>query len=582
MKDYNEMAEAVFRRRDEFVAARKKRNGIILRTGASLCALLLVAVVGVSVWKALPEIPVVPPTEPETTVTERTDTTGTNEAEDTKPQIDVTESDKNTDPVEKPTENTKPEGNKKPDKNETTGNEEVTLPQDPTETQKPDAGDTPSAGFPSETLPGATLPPDHTETTENEDIVEDTTAPSPGVDPTEATLPEWTEAPCTTALPMEPTTPEVPETTVACETDSTEYIPKDTLPPPVLFECDGKTYEVQYGDVVNLTVELQADELLESAVIRTRYGDNENDTDLRVVDLSRKGFTDKQRKEAHLPNLGDAPALIDYYEVWRGQKNINVRFGTLKEEEALDFTEKKVLFTFSFFVEGHRDSRIEVLPASIKTVNGTDYVENHQLVAEGIDLDIKVDISNSADIVRPTLPEEEEIIPVPPAEDSDFTYPAESTDGDLVITCQGRKYSADIEDTVIYTLELEAEKPIEGIQLTFDYGNADLKLIEPKPAEGTKGEVWFPNLYGVEYNHVGRSDGNNYQIKMNATDIMGFDFKDRKVLMTFKFKVKKYGELKLTPCIEYMYSTEPKDYFFYLGKQVDYENIRLYEYVTVE
>ncbi|MBE6733787.1 MAG: hypothetical protein E7563_00390 [Ruminococcaceae bacterium] len=570
MKDYNEMAEAVFRRRDEFVAARKKRNGIILRTGASLCALLLVAVVGVSVWKALPEIPVVPPTEPETTVTERTDTTGTNEAEDTKPQIDVTESDKNTDPVEKPTDNTKPEGNKKPDKNETTGNEEVTLPQDPTETQKPDAGDTPSAGFPT-----VTLPQDPTEVTENGDIVEDTTAPSPGVDPTEATLPVWTYAPDTTALPMETIATEVPETTVACETFATE-----PLLGPLYIECGGKTYEAQFGKIVNLTVELQADEFIKSAVIRTQYG--EFGDLLQVIDLSKIGFTDKQRKEAHLPNLGDAPALIDYYEVWRGQKNINVRFGTLKDEEALDFTEKKVLFTFSFLVVDEGNTKIDIIPDSIKTVNGTDYVENHQLVAEGIELDIKVDISSSADIVRPTLPEEEEIIPVPPAEDSDFTYPAESTDGDLVITCQGRKYSADIEDTVIYTLELEADKPIEGIQLTFDYGNADLKLIEPKPAEGTKGEVWFPNLYGVEYDHVGRSDGNNYQIKMNATDIMGFDFKDRKVLMTFKFKVKKYGELKLTPCIEYMYSTEPKDYFFYLGKQVDYENIRLYEYVTVE
>ena len=573
MKDYNEMAEAVFRRRDEFVAARKKRNGIIVRTGASLCALLVVAVVGISVWKALPEIPVVPPTEPETTVTEQTYTTGTNEAEDTKPQIDVTESDKNTDPVEKPTDNTKPEGNKKPDKNETTGNEEVTLPQDPTETQKPDAGDTPSAGFPT-----VTLPQDPTEATENGDIVEDTTAPSHGLDPTEATLPEWTmtpeTVPCTTASPMETV---APETTSACEVDPDCTLPYATepLPESLFIECDGKTYEAQVGDMVTLTVELQADEKISDAWINVIY-DHYQDM-LKAVKLQDYGFTQLNLRKTHFPNVDEKAITFEYIEDTQtidGNVKVNIDFSD-KYGASMDFVEKKVFCTFSFMVMKPGNTKIELVRENLQATDGDRYFYYDKLVNHGAEFTSYLTVVPAEEIQIPTPPER--VVP------EDFTYPEESAEGDLIINCDGRKYSADIGDIITFVTELEAEVLFENIHIILDYPEENLTFNTPK-----KSKEVFPNMHGqVITNYVGfdvyGDRVGNYAVVMVASDIdEGYDFTKRKILAQLEFEVKKAGEIDLDLYFRDMTKYYMEDAYFERGNQRSFEDIQILQYIVTD
>lgn len=575
MKDYNEMANSVFRRRDEFVAMGKKRKGILIKAGTSVCALLLVAVIGVSVWRALPHIPSVKPTEPETTVSADTteDTAQTQEADTTKTKPAVDETQEKTEGVQAgntqntvlpydPVEST-PAGNT--DKPQT----ETTLPADPTEPKNdtPQTGETPdptSAGSTDSnkpTLPTMTsdaIPPEPTTAVEGTLA----TLPDEPTEPTMGDFPEDTE-------PTEPTMGDLPEDTE----------PTEPVTGPLFIECDGKTYEAQTGDMVTLTVELQADEPIEYASIRVKY-DYYYDK-LQVVDLRELGFTDKQRKVLHMPGFERVPVSIDYYDgnYGKGYKAVKVNFGVVNDEESLDFTEKKVLFTFSFMVTNPGDTKIELVPGTVKSVNGTDYVQGRQLVEEGIDFDMYLDIVPQAQVQLPIPPEEEV---TKPAEDGDFTYPAENTDGDLVINCQGRKYSANVGDVITYTFELDAERLVGGIQLTFDYGDGELELIVPQPEEGSKAKIWFPNLYGLSYNYQSWQVVDNYQVKMNAVDVMGFDFEDRKIVMTFDFIVKKSGIITLKHGMEEMYGLETKDSFFYLGEQVNFEDIEIYEYVTTK
>ena len=50
MKDYNEMAKAVFERRDEYLAEKKRKRAMLLKAGVPVCSLLLVSLLGVTIW----------------------------------------------------------------------------------------------------------------------------------------------------------------------------------------------------------------------------------------------------------------------------------------------------------------------------------------------------------------------------------------------------------------------------------------------------------------------------------------------------------------------------------------------------
>lgn len=576
MKDYNEMANAVFRRRDEFVAARKKRNGILLRAGVSVSALLLVAVVGISVWRSLPEIPVVTPTEPSSA------TLQTEEA--TLPAQTITQQEVSSqiqketqETVDTPQQGSTAKPAVTPDKPQT----ETTLPPDPTE--------------PKNDIPAT----DGSSDSATDGSADSTTAPAadaPGKDPfpgwTPDTLPQEpetveptaaTESPMVTmapsTLPPEPTTcqPTLPEaTTTPCVETTTGgdlTLPDETQPAPTepvagsfFLEC-----EAQVGDMVNLTVELQADELINTADIIAKYGyDN-----LEVVNLWDLGFTKDQFREAHAPNLGDAICFVNYNAGEYGKYGaVKLGLSATEKEFAVDFTENKVLMTFSFIVKKSGITTFEVVPNEMKSVSGTCYYRNgNQVTFDGINLGGYLTVIPASEVVLPAPPAEEE---TKPSEETPFTYPEESTDGDLIINCDSRTYSANIGDTVTFVTELKAEDLFENIHIELDYPDDYLSLNVPE-----KGKQAFPNMYGMVYNFEGR----NSLVIMTAVDVYGFDFTSRQVLAQLEFEVVKAGEIDLDLHFQDMSKCRSEGFvdeaYFDDGVQKSFDDIFIYEYVIV-
>ena len=52
MKDYNEMAKAVFERRDEYFAERQRKQAMLFRAGLPICSLVLVTMMGLLLWNS--------------------------------------------------------------------------------------------------------------------------------------------------------------------------------------------------------------------------------------------------------------------------------------------------------------------------------------------------------------------------------------------------------------------------------------------------------------------------------------------------------------------------------------------------
>ncbi len=607
MKDYNEMADSVFRRRDEFVAARKKRNGILLKAGTSVCALLLVAVVGVSVWRVLPSVPLVKPTEPTSTVLADTteDTAQAQEKETTVLQADLIETPDKTEGKEDNTKaetpqekETKPQATKKPAGNDDKPQTGETLPPDPTEPK----GDKPATEGTPDPTAATDESPDPTEAPTN--IAPPADAPqAPGADSVKPTLPVWTpesaetpptdewEVPEVTYSPMVPVpTTESCCTTTACTDEPTEptmgglesilpTVPDEPATGPLFIECDGKTYEAQVGDMVTLTVELQADKPVKTAYVGAKYDYYYGR--LEVVNLEDLGFSKKQLRDAHVPNLGDVISLINYDSGSYGRyRAVMVDFSVAEEEYAPDFTEEKVFLTFSFMVKKPGNTSIELITHTINGIGGVKYYNDNVQVNEGADLSATLDVIPAEQVVLPAPPEEE----TQPREEIDFTFPDESTDGDLVINCEGRTYSANVGDTVTFITEMQADKLFENIHIVLDYPEEYLRLNVPEKARQA-----FPNMHGVTTNFLGYKDAVtgeviNPAVIMVAVDIYGYDFTSRQVLAKLEFEVIKAGEIDLDLHFEDMAKCSEgtkTDPYFELGVQKSFDDITISEYVLV-
>lgn len=376
------MADAVFRRRDEYVAARRKRNGIIMKTGASVCALLLVSVVGISVWRALPDIPSVKPTDPTVTASESTQSPTASqqilvsteqEKTDTKTDIgtvngqtdNTEESTLPPDPTEPATEVPstpvdKPQTNVK-DPTESTGDSDKPAGEDglTTPTEEPTADRHPVTNEPTSATDGpADAPPE----------VDPTEAP---VDPTEAPV-DPTEAPVD---PTEVPTEEATENPTVAEPPMTE----------LYIECNGETVVAEAGDVVTVTVELQADKLLGYMSVLLKY-DNYAGY-LKIVNDA--GLTAYEKNALHVPNIDPDFCYVNYSFNKNGYKGIKVVADG--EHADYDFSEKKVFFTFSFEVAKTGCTQVELEIDNIKGADGTVYYSNGNVVTAGnINFDMTV------------------------------------------------------------------------------------------------------------------------------------------------------------------------------------------------
>ncbi len=249
MKDYNEMASAVFRRRDEYIADRKRKTGIILKAGVPVCSLLLVSLLGILVWHGgrLPEIPATP--SPDNSLVQDTEDKTENTLQggaQNPPAVSEAdpapsdhgsqgESEHNgntgnvpmvTDPMEQssggtqtqqpPTSEDTPKPTKPP---QTPGNNN----QESEDPEVPEATDGSSGGFNEGEEPFfPTPPPKPTEPVENEPMATEPMAPrpstpsawegegsSPGIDQVDPTVPVCTD-PCTEpCTEQETTSPDV-------------------------------------------------------------------------------------------------------------------------------------------------------------------------------------------------------------------------------------------------------------------------------------------------------------------------------------------------------------------------------------
>ncbi len=372
MKDYNEMASSVFRRRDEYLTARKKRNALLLKVVGSACALLLVAVVGISLWKNLPDIPSVKPTDPTPSATDIISTNNSQYSEDT------TNAQTSSAAV-----NTNPESTKVP----------VLLP-DPTETltsvpsQRP--VDTPQTG--------ATDPTEVVDSTNGNDMAPDSSWEPPTDAPTEAvptypptegddpTEPPWveesTEAP--TAEPWEPQPPTAAPTEAPTQAPSTVEPSEPTPQGELNIECAGKTYTAEVGDVVTLTVEFQADKPMKTLAAWAKYDNYDGYLQL----IKDNSLTVSQLDAVHMPEIDPKNSSINYSYNKAFQYKA-VRVVAIADDESFDFTKKKVFFTFSFKVVKPGKTSIELM---IDTIIGADntvyYNGGNKITADNMSFDV--------------------------------------------------------------------------------------------------------------------------------------------------------------------------------------------------
>ena len=356
MKDYNEMAKAVFARRDEYLAEKKRKRAMLLKAGVPVCSLLLVSLVGISIWMAkLPEIPTSTPVDKPTS--SRTETEPDTSRDDNAVLMpEVTD-----DVTAKPSQ----------------GNVNKPIAK-PTE---PDSGDAPQTGGtkPQVNVPPTSAKPKPTESV-NDTVPGVVTTPTEGVEPEAPVPPPTTQtATCspTDAFPLPQDTippilqPTVPPTTVA-----------PTQPPtgPVKIKVADKTYTAQTGDKVTYTIEMQAEEKFEDIQMRIKFdGDY-----LQFVAPSNI----REDASAIAPNLKDVIGGYSYRHVGVNAVNLS----------KFDFRNRKVLVQVEFIVKrgGYTTIDFEMQEMTIECIDWvykSYFTGSQQKIFDGIKFYHKVSVS---------------------------------------------------------------------------------------------------------------------------------------------------------------------------------------------
>ncbi len=574
MKDYKEMAQAVFSRRDEYLALQKKKTAALLKTGVTLCSFVLVVVIGVLLWKTkLPDIPVVPaPVEPTQGVSSQSavqqePTTHIQVAESTVRAEDPKEPESapmvpiapvapsaptvSTDPVEKPTVTTptKPQDTtERVDVTEVTDSVEndapACSPNDPVCTEAPTMGGFDEYPFPEDTLPMATSP-----------ATECPTDPTWGVETTE------------------PTNPTV-------ETEPTE-------PPtgPLEIIVNGEKCVVQTGDMVSYTAELYVKDLIETFAASVAYSDS-----LEIIEVINP--REESGSAAHYPNLTGGSEMMNYHYTKISEEGKLRAFVSGSKLSGYNFKEQKVLLTFDFIAKSAGEAEIALeIHDLCKKGDGTPYFSNRQqVIFEGIACEEYITVTPAAEVILPTTPNPEPEETVPP-----FTYPEESYNGELLIYTGERTYSANVGEKVTYVVELEADQKFNYINFAVAYSDK-LDLFIPENTENTlKEDFTIPDLSGDGYIFVDRTytvDGQEWPaVYVDASRLYKFDFRRRKILVQLDFIVAEAGEANIDLIVNtvminenYMVGQNPEipygEAYFYNGEQLISDGINFYEYVA--
>lgn len=316
MRDYKDMADAVFRRRDEYVASQKRKQKIALNTCLSLCALCLATFGAFGIWKlgvVKPDPTIIgtkPPSFTETTEDTKVSigSNATSEGEHTEETqlLSGNNNSEGTEGISKPADTSKPQGTNGVDPTEKVTKPQVrpTLPQLPTLPIGPQRPTVPSIKPPvitTPTTPVVTDPVEEpTEGTANKPQEVPPTSGDPKPQPP-TTNPPWTDgsevtdatsgsdrypdssegdvvqptyAPTmpATMVPTEPVvtapcwTEEVEPTTAGCCTEPTEpdypAIPDEpaTESPVAMLSVYGKVVDENGKAVIGAKIGLYADD----------------------------------------------------------------------------------------------------------------------------------------------------------------------------------------------------------------------------------------------------------------------------------------------------------------------------------
>ena len=554
MRDYNEIAQNVFRRRDEFVMAQKKKIGIMLKAGVPVCSLLLVSLVGAALWQGgrLPEVAV--DTKPAHTLLVQ-ETTGEEAA--TEMFIEATDA---TDPVEdsynvgndntsQSTHGVSNSGSGNSTSADKPDNSPSNKPSDNNAVGGTTGGDRPATGGDSSS--DDYRDPQGSATTPAEDNAEPPIEGGNESDVPMATAPPMHDDPEET-LAVEATT-----ACVAGEPEDEDFQEKPVVTKPasglVEITLDGKSYDVQTGDKITVVTKLQTEGFVRSADARFYYP---ADT-LEFVDLKDYGFTEHQLREVHFPEISGASTYISNPEPFNGERNVGASLAL--NTGGVSFEKETVLVVFDYIVK--RTGTGEIKPEFY-----FEFESGYQNAEYTIDVELL--ITPASEVVVPTPPDVENN-----TQDEPFTYPEESHDGDLVINCGDRVYSANIGDTVTCVVEVEACELFEDIQLELRYGDGSLEFVKPD-----KSRENFPEMHGYAVGYLTHLN----KVRFIANDIYGFDFTKRKVLLTLDFVVVKGGEIDIELEIEEMNLYPTSDAVFAGSTLVREDIINIYEYVVVK
>lgn len=573
MKDYNEMAKAVFERRDEYFAARKRKQAMFYKACIPMCALVLVTMVGLLLWNfKTPDLQVAPPEYnkyKDHTVTETENITGTTN------NGSVPMGSEGTTPVPPQSEG-----------NSTEQHSQQVSQTNPRPTEQ-SSQNIPQPTSPIYTPP--TKPPTSSDDTNSGDApatsVPDSTGGNEGdwAEPTD--YPHWpvpTDAPVTEAPTAEPTTPRPPfpndsPTWGGPETESPTTRPNvaPTEPPleepteeptgPLEVTLNNTTYTAQRGDVVTYTAELQVDKRFQMLTADLEFTGN------KLQMIVPAAFANEDYSEC-APNMPTAVFMT-------GKNSIHI--SALGMFNKIDFCQQKVMLTVDFIVEGSGTTDIDLVISLLQIDEGLYYYQDDQLLkADVVVLKeyLTVTPADEFDTQKPEKP------PVQEDETSDFKYPDESTDGDLLMYADGRVYAADIGQKVTCVVELEADRRFESIHVILEYGKDMLELVVPHTDEEDPyaQAITAPNVFDalINYNTF-MTPRENDAVSLVGCKVSKYDFRKRKVLLQLEFVVENGGEVDINLFVETM-SINGYDVYFELGKPVITEGIKFYTYVDVE
>ena len=199
-----------------------------------------------------------------------------------------------------------------------------------------------------------------------------------------------------------------------------------------------------------------------------------------------------------------------------------------------------------------------------------------------------------------TLPGEEMTLPAFPNEGNPNEYPfatggVETTEpvtmpttssvpeptGPLEITVADKTYTAQVGDKVTYTVELMAPKRFENIQIALRYNSDYLKLVIPEDVVDKQCAKTTPNMTGAFVGY------NPNVFRLVASSVAPkYDFRQKKVLFTIDFLVRKPGETECDFMVEVMsvyIGPSPSEdiHYFSYGEQLVFDGITFYHNISV-